>query len=95
MTSSTRIGWPNSVKAWLALFLFASAPLPAWAAPMMENVRAHYAAGEFDAFFGAAVWSRLNSGTGLSAEERDRLLALELMGLARHCQWEAISALKE
>lgn len=61
----------------------------------MSDARAAYSRSDFEAFFGLAQWARLTLPAGLSAADRDHLLALELMGLARHCRWSDIALLKE
>lgn len=79
-------------RYWLALiFIFAGASAHG---TVLDDARSSYANGEFESFFGLAQWARLAQPQELSESDRDQLLALELMGLARHCQWEPITRLK-
>ena len=61
---------------------------------VLDDARASYANGEFESFFGLAQWARLAQPPDVSENDRDQLLALELMGLARHCQWGPVTRLK-
>ncbi len=64
-------------------------------ASLLDDARASYRRADFETFFGIAQWARLTAPAGLKREDRDRLLALELTGLARHCRWREIALLKE
>lgn len=74
----------------LAIFILLTASLAQ--ADTLAWAQERFVAKDFDAFFGAVQWTRVREWPRLSAEQKDRWYALELVALARLCAWPAIDA---
>lgn len=64
-------------------------------AELLAKVQGHYRNQHFDRVFATVQWARAKHWTSWSVERRDHWLALEIMALARHCQWTSIDRLAE
>ncbi len=94
------IGWCVGML-WMAtlapLLAFGSQAGKIDAAEVLEAQKHLYREGSWDAFFGASLYYRVRGDLvpGSSPLVKDHLLALELMALARHCQWQPILELEK
>ena len=59
---------------------------------LLERQKELYQAGDWDAFFGGALYLRTQKPDSTTL---DTALALELMALARHCQWALIDEIQQ
>lgn len=55
---------------------------------LYELGAAYYRKGDFQHFFAVAQWVRIKETSTLTPLQKDRWVALELMGLAHMCRWE-------
>lgn len=64
-----------------------------------EEVKSHYRNQDWSAFFAAVMYFRLHRAQNPSSSAmkpfRDNYLALELLGLSKHCRWDLIVGLKK
>jgi hypothetical protein len=63
----------------------------------LSSIQESYRAGDWDHFFAKVIFFRMHNQTHISMGEADgdHILALEIMALARHCQWSLIDGLIE
>ncbi len=57
---------------------------------LLRSVQQDYRRGNFSKAFATLMWARKTQWSQWNDSRKDHWLALELMGLARHCQWAVI-----